>query len=230
MQPFTLSKQAQDLKADFLPPSEFAGAARRVDQSEVGGFLRHWLMDGTPYVFFEMPMLYESIRTWLSSRLQINPLEIKLIGSARTGFSLAPPPDFGKPFGPASDLDIAVVSADLFWKCKLAFEQWKADYKSGTVSPRHAKEKFYWGENATVVPSSLGRGFIDPNKIPTFNRYPISQTIAETMRLLKTKLDISVSAPNVRKATIRVYNTWQSFHKQVKINFSRTNIIAANSA
>jgi len=186
-------------------------------------------MDGRPYAFSETPMLFEVVRSWLSSRLGVSPLEIKLVGSARTGFSLAPPPHFGRPFTSASDLDIAVMSAELFLECKLTFEQWQADYLSGVVAPRNAKERVYWDENKVVLSNSLGRGFLDPNKIPTFDRYPIAKTIAQSMWLLKNKLDISDSAPSIRKATVRVYNNWQSFHKQVKTNFYRTDVIAANS-
>jgi hypothetical protein len=187
-------------------------------------------MEGTPYAFSDVPMLYEIIRAWLSSQLEVNPLEIKLIGSARTGFSMAPPPEFGKPFGSSSDLDIAIVSSSLFLKCKVAFEQWHADYKLGVVSPRNAREKSFWDENMVVGSSSLERGFLDPNKIPTFNRYPIAQSIAQSMWLLKSKLALSPSAPIIRKATIRVYNNWHSFHKLVRTNFNRATSSAANSA
>jgi len=192
--------------------------------------LRHWLMEGTPHAFSDIPMLFEVIRAWLSARLEINPLEIKLIGSARTGFSLAPPPDFGRPFDSNSDLDIAAVSTSLYSRCKLAFEQWRTDYQSGIVAPRNAREKSFWDENLVVGANSLQRGFLDSNKLPTFDRYPIAQTISQSMWLLKNKLDISPSSPTIRKATIRVYNSWHSFHKQVKTNFNRANTIAANSA
>jgi hypothetical protein len=187
-------------------------------------------MEGTPHAFSDLPMLYEIVRAWLSSRLEINPLEIKLIGSARTGFSLAPPPNFGRPFDSNSDLDIVVVSNSLFSKCKIAFEQWKTDYQLANVTPRKAIEKFYWDENLVVGSRSLQRGFIDSNMTPTFNRYPIAQTISQAMWLLKSKLDISPLAPKIRKATIRVYNNWDSFHKRVKTNFNHASYFAANSA
>ena len=185
-------------------------------------------MEGTPHAFSNIPMLYEIVRAWLSARLEINPLEIKIIGSGRTGFSMAPPPEFGRPFNPNSDLDIAIVSNSLFSKCKLAFEQWRTDYQSASVAPRSTTEKSFWDENVKVVSNSLQRGFVDSNKIPTFNRYPISQDISQAMWLLKHKLDISASAPTIRKATIRVYNSWHCFHKQVLTNFNRTSNLVAN--
>jgi hypothetical protein len=175
-------------------------------------------MEGTPYAFSEVPMLYEIIRDWLSLRLEISPLEIKLIGSARTGFSLAPA-DFGRRFGLHSDLDIAVVSTLLFKECKAAFNQWMVDYQSGIVTPRNAKEKSFWDQNVGVVSRSLERGFLDSNKIPTLHRYPIAQKVSQTMWLLKKKLDMTLyDAPKIRKSTIRIHNSWRSFHGQVKRN------------
>lgn len=185
-------------------------------------------MDGTPYVFSKIPMIYEQIRTWLSSRLQINPMEIRIVGSARTGFSLAPSPEFGKSFTSNSDLDITVISSNLFTKCQEEFESWKRDYESNSVSPRNQMEKYYWSENSIRVSKTLARGFIDPNKIPTFNKYPFSQNLAETMYLLKEKLEVTQSAPKICKATIRVYNTWKSFHKQVKLNINHS-LASSNS-
>ncbi len=163
-------------------------------------------------------MLYEIVRAWLSSRLEVHPLQIRLVGSGRTGFSLAPPPDFGRQFSKQSDLDIAIASSVLYEKCKAAFEQWSMDYREGAVNPRSDNEKQLWDDNVRVVPKTLERGFLDANKIPTFDRYCISQTIHHSMWLLVKKLELSPLALTVAKASVRVYIDWHSFQKQVRLN------------
>jgi hypothetical protein len=218
MQPFTISPEATKLKLGFLKPADFESATSFTEDSEFTGLIRQWIIDGTPFAFAEMPMLYEVVRAWLSSRLEVHPLQIRLVGSGRTGFSMAPPPDFGRQFSKESDLDIAVASSVLFKKCKVAFEQWSLDYKDGTVNPRNDYEKQLWDANIAVVPKTLERGFLDANKIPTFNRYLISQTIHDSMWRLVKKLELSSSAPTVAKASVRVYNDWHSFQKQVRLN------------
>jgi len=62
---------------------------------------RLWLSEGIPFAFRKNPALYELIRTWVASRLGIDPKDVTLVGSARLGHSL-----FGKPFGsPFSETD-----------------------------------------------------------------------------------------------------------------------------
>jgi hypothetical protein len=97
---------------------------------------RLWLTEGLPSAFFTSPAIYEDMRGWLASRLNVHPKEVTLIGSARLGYSLAPPPNFGRPFGPRSDLDLSIVSADLFKRVTLAFSSFAVDYRAGAVMPR----------------------------------------------------------------------------------------------
>ena len=213
--------QARNIKADYLQPCEFIRFITTIYEVEIRSFLRLMIIEGTPYIFNEIPMLYEKIRDWLAYKLGVEPLEIKLVGSARTGFSLSSPPNFGKRFNPKSDLDFAVINEELFLKCKNAFIQWKIDYESGKVSPRNSNEKKYWETNKTVVIDTINRGFIDANKIPTFHSYPISKKIGNTMWLLKEKLAKSTPSIKIERATVRVYRNWNSFHKQIEINIKK---------
>jgi hypothetical protein len=75
--------------------------------------------------------------------------------------------------------------------------------------------------NINVVGNTIRRGFIDPNKVPTLDEYPVIQRISQAMWLLKRKLDVSETTVSVRKATVRVYDSWAAFLKQLGINFSR---------
>jgi hypothetical protein len=230
MLPFVVSQAASQLRPGFIQPRSLLDAANSISQSELTGLTRHWLIEGTPFAFVDAPMLFEVIRTWLASRLAVNALEIKLVGSARTGFSLAGSTDFGKPFGSHSDLDLLVVSSTLFSKCRDAFHRWSSDFKAGKVVPANSRESAYWSENLRVVSDTLIRGFVDPNKIPNRDPYPIAQEISQAMWLLKAKLDISQSGPSIRKATVRIYDSWHHFHKQVAISFKHAATNAANGS
>jgi len=195
---------------------------RQLHSSELDGLVRLFITEGVPYAFENTPLLFEAIRDWLSRELSIHPKEVTLIGSARVGYSLAPPPDYGRPFGEHSDLDFSVISASLFLACKLAFERWKADFSLGSVMPRGPREKALWNANAVVISKTILRGFIDPNKVPTFNGYPIIQRISQSMWLLKQKLEASESKLSFRKASVRVYSSWPAFLNQLRLNISQT--------
>jgi hypothetical protein len=106
----------------------------------------------------------------------------------------------------------------LFGSVRAAFARWDEDYASGAVSPRHARERELWDANRESVPSAVARGFIDPHKIPTWDRYPEAQMIAQTMYTAHEKLKVTRDAPAVRKLSVRVYCDWDSFIRQMAIN------------
>ena len=180
--------------------------------------VRLWLTEGIPFAFRDCPALYEAVRAWLGARLTVCPKEITLLGSARLGFSLAPPPNYGRMFNAQSDLDLTVVSMALFDELSKSFAQWVADYNARIVHPRDSKERELWDENIRRVPDNLARGFIDANKVPTWDRYPIAQTVGQAMWLLKRKMEITEGAPAVRKISIRVYNSWRALVDRVSLN------------
>jgi hypothetical protein len=133
--PFISIQSIQNLREAF-PDAEALGAAVRGGNRHGREILaRLWLTEGIPFAFQGTPSVYEEIRGWLSHRLNVHPKEITLVGSARIGYSLAAPPDLGKPFGKHSDLDLCVVSADLFRRFVEAVEQFKVDYQTGKVLP-----------------------------------------------------------------------------------------------
>ncbi|MFS6701099.1 hypothetical protein, partial [Staphylococcus aureus] len=67
-----------------------------IDAAKNGGnpskeaIARLWLSEGIPFAFKKSPALYEVVRVWLGTRLNVDPKEIHLSGSARIGQSLAP--------------------------------------------------------------------------------------------------------------------------------------------
>src|SRR5665647_3686824 len=86
----------------------YPDAKRLMEVASTGGeqskiaIARLWLSEGIPYAFKSRPGVYESVRTWLGTRLDVDPKEVNLTGSARIGQSLAPS-KLGSSFGKHSD-------------------------------------------------------------------------------------------------------------------------------
>jgi hypothetical protein len=179
---------------------------------------RLWLTEGVPSAFSDCPAVYEDLRGWLAPRLAVHPKQITLIGSARAGYSLAPPPDFGRPFGASSDLDLSVVSLELFERVAESYLRFASDVDAGTTVARSAREASYWSENIDFGKRNAPRGFLDPNKVPNFDRYPIAKVISQSMWTLKTRLDATRGAPEITRASVRVYRDWQSLVDRVSLN------------
>lgn len=217
MQPFNLTTQGINFNKKYTTAQELIKAVKSFNFHEKKGFLHQWISEGIPFAFKDTPLLYESIRLWLASLLEIEAKEITLIGSARIGFSLSPPPDYGREFGDHSDLDFSIISYKLFNKCMSDFDNWAKDYKGGKVVPNNSREKYFWQQNLQEVPKQFNRGFIDPYKVP--NRYPTISKINDTLWKLQEKLKATEIAPKVKNASIRIYSDWSAFSRLLKINF-----------
>jgi hypothetical protein len=206
------------LSSHFPSPEELETTLARAPRTSRDVVARLWLTEGLPSAFLTSPAVYEDLRGWLASRLNVHPKEITLIGSARIGYSLAPPPEFGRPFDVKSDLDLSIVSPSLFQRVISAFDQFSFDYRSGAVTPRTQWERELWNENLIFGARNIPKGFFDPNKIPNFDRYPVAKQVSQSMWMLVKKLEITPDAPKVKRATMRIYRDWQSFIEKVSFN------------
>lgn len=178
---------------------------------------RLWLSEGIPYAFKTRPALYEAVRAWLGARLAVDPKEISVTGSARLGQSLAPQ-KIGRIFGEHSDLDLFVISKDLFDRMKSEFNDWSYHFEGGVVRPSNERERNFWVDNKLRGPNLIQRGFLDSHIVPNRKEYPTIKNIAQTMWLLKSKLDITEDAPIIKSASIRCYKDWESFVRQIVIS------------
>ncbi len=97
------------------------------------------------------PVKYRDLRAAIANNFDINANEVLLVGSAKLGFSIAPHKQY-RHFGDSSDLDVAIVSSDLFDKF------WKAVYSLW-------KQKVFW-ENENDFKKYLFQGWIRPDKLP----------------------------------------------------------------
>lgn len=126
-------------------------------------FVSRRLFAGTPWIFRNNPGGYPRWRQECAIEARVQPDSLFIVGSAATGFSLAPR-KAGRPFrkvsrsGPASDIDLAIVDNQLFtdsWDLLVAHDRGRNLIKtlgssmgipvepSSTLAPVRAG--IYWG-------------------------------------------------------------------------------------
>ncbi len=207
MKPFRLSAGACLLTESYPRPKRFRKFTSRLAYQEVDEMGRQWLTEGVPFAFRGCPLLYEALRSWYARELSLDPKDVTLVGSGRLGYSLRPKA-FGRPFGPQSDLDLAVVSQRLFLTLRDEFNAWLSRYQSGEAQTANPTEAYFWSENAKWVPGNLATGFVDSYKIPLRPPYPTARKVEDTNSRLRLKLKLTSHAPSTKRITLRVYRAW----------------------
>jgi hypothetical protein len=213
----TMSGTASSVKDIFITPNEFYESYNKIFDRERKSFIRHILINNVPFAFKNQPLLFEQIVQYLSDKLEVSPSNIKIIGSGKSGFSMSPPPDYGSSFGQNSDLDFSIVYDELFYELENEFNSWAEQYQNGQLSPKNLNQKKYWSLNLVVCPKTLRRGFIDLNKIPSYDQFIKTRTMNNSLYLIKEKLD-KIYNLKIKKASIRVYKNWPTFSNQLKLN------------
>jgi hypothetical protein len=111
-----------------------------------------YLLDRIPFVFNEDWELYRTWKLKLATLIDVDPLNIAIIGSGGIGFSLNPHKDF-KPFSETSDIDVAVISEHYFALSWRALRVLKLPdvrtYKDREAVKEHRTKYIYWGTIAT---------------------------------------------------------------------------------
>ena len=217
MELFKIPESLKSLTDPYPDPKVLLEAAHSGGESARIALAQLWLSEGIPHAFGNCPAVYEAVRFWLSTQLDVHAKEISLVGSARLGKSLAPQ-KFGMPFDSESDLDLFVISRNLFEELKEDFYRWSSDFKDKRIKPRNKREAYYWSDNNKRIPVSIDRGFIFSDRIPNFPEYPIAQNVNNTMWLLVERLKITPKAPKPKKASVRCYSSWDSFVQQMLRN------------
>lgn len=217
MEPFKVADSLKKLAETYPSPKQLLKAAYDGGSDACAAIAQLWIAEGIPYAFYKCPAIYESVRAWLSVRLDVNPRDVCMNGSARFGASLVIS-QFGKKFDRASDLDFLIISSGLFDKLKNDFYHWSHDYKIGNITPKTRKEKEYWPSNHNTVPVNINQGFIDAIKIPNYTEYPTAQQINNVMSEFVAKLGKTDLAPSPKKASVRCYRSWENFIQRASFN------------
>lgn len=141
----------------------------------VSYFVTARLFEGTPAIW-PQEVEYVRWRHLVADRLDVDPVGVQLVGSARLGYSLNPEKHFSI-FHDGSDLDIAVVSPEIFettWielKRLLETEEFKNQkgylrklvfeecIGTDTVLPRLSSIGAKWSKARDMITELLGREF-----------------------------------------------------------------------
>jgi hypothetical protein len=221
MRPFPLCSEADGLLTERYPkPPDFARACGILDTDDQVGVIRSFIVEGVPAFLSRNPTLYDTLRRYIAETLGLHPDDVTIVGSARIGYSLSPPPAYGIPFGANSDLDFAAVSRQLFERLVGVFDQWKADAAAGRENPRNAREHKFWKANLDNLPLNIENGFLDSKKLP--NRYEQAMKVNQTMWKTVEKLRLTLSLGHNPYASLRVYPDWNAFYRQQLINLRAT--------
>ncbi|MCX6290904.1 MAG: hypothetical protein NT126_03990 [Bacteroidetes bacterium] len=213
-----LSKTSASIKETITKPDAFSKNYNFINGIEKKSFLRHYIVNNSPFLFQNHPILFEQLTQYLADKLEINPCEIKLIGSAKTGFSISAPPDYGKPFTKDSDLDFSIINDNIFNSLQEEFNSWADQYKNGIILPKNETEEFYWNKHLVEVPNyQLKNGMVDTYKIPNYTQFEFAQKINQSLFLIKKNLE-KYHSIEIKGASARVYSSWGSFTKQIKTN------------
>ena len=138
-----------------------------------------WILDtylfrGVPFSFLQQPRVYERMIRDISRGLRVPQQDICVVGSARFGFSLTPD-KFGEPFSERSDVDMVIVSPELFdpsWVDLLTNRRtsWSA-LRQATRDGIIEHRKRYYIYNGWIYPSLVAEALdIGERWITTFNR------------------------------------------------------------
>ena len=195
MRAFKIKYPLQELVEHYPDPKLLLRVAREGGEEAQGVIARLWLSEGIPSVFLTCPAVYDTMRYWLGERLEVHPKEIGLVGSAHLGKSLDPC-KIGTPFIPnESDLDLFIVSENLFERLKTDFFTWSCDFKNGKINPHEGERMRYWKNNYKDVPKNIKRGFIDAYKIPSRLENLTAQKVQLTMERLVKRLKSTHNSP-----------------------------------
>lgn len=216
--PLNLSPESVKLRELYPDPLLLRDVYCKINNNERLGVIRLWITEGIPYAFKDHPLLYEEIRAFIAKGVSVHTKEVTLVGSARIGYSLSEK-EWGRKFNNNSDLDFTIVSNDLYKRTVQDFQKWANDLESRRIAPKDDKEMLTWIKNIEYLDQKISKGFIQLKLIPYHINYSEVKKCYDTIWLLKKKLIDTLIAPNISEASIRVYSSWESCIKQLRINF-----------
>lgn len=119
--------------------------------------VHQYLFQGLPYVFRDKPASLDLLIKHLSSSIKLTEENIRVVGSAKMGFSLNPD-NFPRGFSDTSDIDVIVVNEELFDRIWMTLLEWQyprrlvqLGHVEGEWAQRRRKD-IYWG---WLVPSEI---------------------------------------------------------------------------
>jgi len=213
----TLSRTATSIISYYSLPTDFKSYYNNIDDKEKKSLVRHFIVNNIPFAFRDKPILYEQITQYIADKLQVSPTEVKLIGSAKTGFSISPLPNYGRTFGQHSDLDFSIVNEELFNELENEFNNWSNLFRTKQIKANNNTEEGYWYQNIDSGSRHLKYGFIDTHFIPNRDQFVTTKKINNSLWLIQKYLD-EKHGIKVKKASASIYKNWQSFAGRLNRN------------
>ncbi len=137
---------------------------------------------------------YFKLRQIVSSKFDLHPNEVLVVGSGKLGFSIAPKKRY-RAFGNTSDLDVVIVSDILFDTV------WKDVHRYFTTGG-------YW-EHQNEFIKFLFRGWVRPDKLPPDQRFDFARHWWDLFNELSASEEFS--AARVRGAIYRSWHFLESY-------------------
>lgn len=215
----TISKELENVQGYYISSEEFKSAFNSLNNIELKSFLYHYIIDNAPYAFNEFinkPLLFEQIKQYIADILNINIEDIKLIGSAKTGFSISPN-TYGRKFSTNSDLDFSIINKDIFTNLVNDFNKWRTEYHCKNINPQTDREQKFWDENTTILPENINNGFLDTYKLPNLGICPTTRKINNILYLIKKYL-CDYHNIKTKGVSARIYKDEISFYGQLFVN------------
>lgn len=196
-------------------PDQFKELICRIDSHEV--LAKVFLLEGVPFVFEESPMKYVIFREQVADRFKVGSQDVCIVGSAKLGYSPSSY-KFGTPFNETSDVDVVVISDELFDRGSRALfaELNKLD------PPLHAVRPYLYGDKKGKPPEiplqawrsfkEAARNFVYQNFNPGLlsKDHPLR---AEIFSAISSTSGLFLAlAPQVfvSKLRCRAFRTWKS--------------------
>ena len=154
-----------------------------------GEVIRKYITTGMPVALTEEE--YFTLRNTIADEFQLHPSGVIVVGSCRTGFSVAPEQRY-REARPGSDLDVAIVSLerfDRYWDDVFAYSEANDAWKTSREYGRFI--------------TTLFNGWIDPRWLPNVKQFEQAFRWRNFFdRLMKSRQF------GRRRITARLYRTW----------------------
>lgn len=138
--------------------NEFNRTLLSTNGENIGKFVQKYIFHGVPFVFKGREEDYFDFRNNIADNFNIGFHEVFIIGSAKQGFSYY---KNRKGFNYESDVDIAIVSADLYETFRRTIRDFQYKVQSGLATMTDQEKKSY-----SRLLKWLANGWIRPDLTP----------------------------------------------------------------
>lgn len=177
-------------------------------EDELNDFCRKLVLHGTPFVFNGREHDYYEFRKKIANNFDVSFHEVYITGSAKLGFS----PFKEKEFDLESDIDVAIISINLFEEIMWNINKYQMDYRASRRTPDAYEIRQYHG-----FLEYTALGWIRPDKLP----------ISFQMKELKNRwfdffnsISFGRSEVGNYKVSAGVFKTYQHYENYIVSGFN----------